>query len=229
MKLSILFLLFITLLVSCTKNVININAPNGVRLPKIGVVNGVLHFQSQSDFDCITNLSNTKRASLLTVSIGEEFEQFKSGNIIPIDSRMVGNCIIPVEVADNNKSFFDLLNINGVISIGNDTYRLDCCNDKLFVISNLDAVDQSKYAAFLNANQANGYIGAFPLQIDVLDAVSLGYRTMPISPNTNDDNGFSQNMHFWLKPFRLILYKLQLKLESIQKKLFPKANFLIKN
>lgn len=195
MKLSILIFLFVAIFVSCTKNEISITRPSSEVMPVVKVVNGVLRIQSRTDFEQITNQSTSERQSLLVRVKNEGFVQMSDKNNVTSANRMVGNCNFPDEVAIENKTFLDLLNTNGVISIGNDTYRLDWCNDKLFVISNNDASDQSKYNAFLSANQSNTYIGAFPLQIDVLDAINLGHRTMPSIPNTNDEDGlFAQRI-----------------------------------
>jgi hypothetical protein len=172
-------------IVACKKNDIQIVDPteNG-DLPKVEIERAAIKINSESDFNIFTGLTQTESSEFVAdLKATNGFTSFTEVAKISVSSRQIGSCTLPDDIVEANLSFLNLLNSDGVIIIDDHTFRLDYCNSKIYVISNADAADPAKYAEFLTATQTNGYIGAFPLDVDVLDAVSLGYRTMPTNPD----------------------------------------------
>jgi hypothetical protein len=160
----------------------------------IRVLNGHVAFTTTADYDRYLELTDEDKQQVVSsLHADVSFKPFSKnsssltgGNFLPI-----GNCAVPDDVVEDNPVLFDVMDKNGVVQIGTDLWRLDYCNNNVYLISVADALDPLNYNDFLIGNFANPVVGVFPTSVDALDAVAAGIRTMPdslyISGNGLDD------------------------------------------
>jgi hypothetical protein len=165
-------------------------------MPKVRIEEGHLVFESRASFDQLFQLPAQTRTDLLNrLESSTDFISFreKQSAVITSNQKTINGCNVPDSLIEDNEDFFSTLDRDGVIQIGDDLFRLDYCNSKVFVIAANVAQQGNNYNDFLSGNINNTNVGWFYTHVDVLDAISLNYRTMPDTTQISDPEGiFSQ-------------------------------------
>lgn len=167
------------LLQSCKKNASVEQVPKSAMFQ---IQNGHLAFLNSNSYERFLSLSIAdKKIELLKLENYGEFESFKDkqAQTSNVSSRVINGCSVPDSLIGDNPDFFSTLDADGVVQIGRMVYRYDYCNDKVFVISASDALNQTYYNSFMQGVEIQNVVGAFPTYVDVVDAVDSGYKTMP--------------------------------------------------
>jgi hypothetical protein len=166
-------------------------------MPKVKIENGYLAFESRVSFDRLFELPQQKRTDFIKrFESSPDFTSLreKESSASPSNQRIINGCNVPDSLIEDNADFFATLDGNGVIQIGSDLFRVDYCNSKVFVILASIAHQGNNYTDFLNGNTGNPNVGWLYTHVDILEAVALGYRTMPDTTKISDPEGiFSQS------------------------------------
>jgi hypothetical protein len=165
-------------------------------MPEVKISNGHLVFESRAGYDGLFNLPQKVRKSFLKeLESSHEFTSLREAKAQhSSNQKNINGCNVPDSLIEDNEDFFATLDRDGVAQIGGDLLRLDYCNSKVFVISVSVAYQENNYTDFLTGNISNSNVGWFYTHVDVLDALSLSYRSMPDTTQINDPEGiFSQS------------------------------------
>lgn len=88
-------------------------------------------------------------------------------------------CVIPDELIENNPRFFNLLNKDGILQVGDYVFRYDYCNDGVWFINKTNFLNKESYNKFLSGELSKDVVGFFPSDVDAFAALEKGYTTMP--------------------------------------------------
>lgn len=207
-KKPIIALFAVILLFSCSKDDGISKIPTAAKLnPSIDVVGGHLFFKTKNDFAVLFEMPYAERHTLLqSLQKRPDFNSYlenKEEKLMNAATTTTNNnCVVSSSLMEDNADFFSTLDENGVISIGDYYYRVDVCNEKVYVI-NSGFITQDAWNAFLEGDVSNGQVGWFDTYVDVLQAIEDGYTTTPaIIP---EDDAFLNAWPFerWHEEMRL--------------------------
>src|SRR2546423_5143524 len=138
----------LVLVVGCKKSVEDLQRIG--EGPNVSVKNGHLVFQTQGDYEKYLQLGhNAKQQFIMALHQDVSFisarDKTKSSGKSNVNARMIRDCDVSDEVIEDNPELFDLLDRDGVTQIGRDLWRLDYCNNRVFLISESDALTQQNY------------------------------------------------------------------------------------
>jgi hypothetical protein len=198
MKISVLIyaLLASAMLVTCRKELTPPPLKNNSGMPNVRISNGHLEFASVSDYEKLFDLSSERRKQFLAnfknnpafTSYFEAKQIWSNEN----SERTILGCEVPDEVIEDNEDFFDLLDENGVVQIDSHYLRLDYCNEKVWVLSALPALNDQDYYDFLQGDTTNPKVGWFYTYVDVLEALAHHYTTMPDTNSVGENEIFER-------------------------------------